>query len=267
MIRYNIMKRPCFTLIELLVVIAIITLLAALSIGVLRNSKQRTKSLLCMSRIRQLAVGLIMYEEDNQTFPYGFRDEFTPPPGGYPGSPLYDRPGWWWFHSMQGYGDTNESIFYCPSKSLGVPRLKKCILYGNYGVNRSICRSPDDTGSRKEFAGAPLARGDMPQLSRTLLIVDSGYSIISWWYATDVPPVPISGIGGRDAAYVPGLEINKNRKLLPGQEQDAVDGRHPNKTVNVGFADGHVSATKANDLFVEKTNDGYTNRSPLWSPN
>ncbi len=262
------MKRPSFTLVELLVVIAVITLLAALSIGVLRGSKQRTKSLLCMSRIRQLAVGLTMYEEDNQTFPYGFRDEFVPPPGGYPGSPAYDRLGWWWFHSMQGYGDTNGAVFCCPSKSLSLPRLKRCILYGNYGVNRSICRNPSDTQSNnEEFTGAPLAGGEIPQLSRTLLIVDSGYSIISWWHATDVPPVPISGAQGRDAAYVPGLEINKKRKLLPGQEQDAVEGRHPNKTVNVGFADGHVNAVKAEDLFVEKTADGYANRSPLWSPN
>lgn len=248
-------------------VIAIITLLMALSIGVLRGSKQRTKSLLCMSRIRQLAVGLTMYEEDNQTFPYGFRDEFVPPPGGYPGSPAYDKLGWWWFHSMQRYADANGAVFCCPSKSLSLPRLKRCILYGDYGVNRSICRSSSGAQSRsEEFDGTPLAGGDIPQSSRTLLIVDSGYSIITWWHATDIPPVPISGAQGRDAAYVPGLEINKKRKLLPDQEQDAVEGRHPNKTVNVGFADGHVNAVKAEDLFVEKTADGYANRSPLWSP-
>jgi prepilin-type processing-associated H-X9-DG protein len=262
------MKRPCFTLVELLVVIAIITLLVALSIGVLRGSKQRTKSLLCMSRIRQLAVGLSMYEEDNQTFPYGFRDEFTPPPGGYPGSPAYDRLGWWWFHSIQGYGDMNGAIFCCPSKSLRLSRLKGCILYGNYGVNRSICRSPKNVqSSNEEFTGAPLAGGDISQSSRTLLIVDSGYSIISWWHATDGPPAPLNGTRGEDVAYVPGLEINKNRKLLPGQEQDAIEGRHPNRSVNVGFVDGHVSPVKAGDLFVEKTAEGYANRSPLWSPN
>jgi len=261
------MKRPCFTLVELLVVIAIITVLVALSIVALRGSKQRTKSLLCMSRIRQLAVGLTMYEEDNQTFPHGFRHKFVPPPGGYPGNPAYDRLGWWWFHSMQGYGDTDGAIFYCPSKSLSLPRLKRCILYGNYGVNRSICTIPNSAQSRsEEFDGTPLAGGDIPQPSRTLLIVDSGYSIITWWYATDVPPAPLSGTRGEDAAYIPGLEINKSRKLLPDQERDAVEGRHPNRTVNAGFADGHVSAVKAEGLFVKKTADGYTNRSPLWSP-
>lgn len=250
-------------------VIAIITLLAALTISVLRISKQRAKSLLCKSNIRQLAIGLTMYEEENQAFPYGFRHEFTPPPGGYPGDPAYDMLGWWWFHSIQGYGDTNgQKIFCCPSKSLRLPRLRKCILYGNYGVNLSICKSTSHTQNRgEEFAGTSLTGDGVPQPSRTLLIVDSGYSVISWWHVTDAPPSPLSGIRWENAAYIPGLEINEKRKLLSGVEQDAIEGRHPNKTVNAGFADGHVGTVKAEDLFVEKTADSYTNRNPLWSPN
>jgi prepilin-type processing-associated H-X9-DG protein len=65
---------------------------------------------------------------------------------------------------------------------------------------------------------------------------------------------------------VPGLEINKKKDLWPGQHQDAIYGRHPSKSVNVGFADGHVSRKKADDLFVEKTETGYKNRIPLWLP-
>lgn len=260
------MKRSCFTLVELLVVIAVITLLMALTIGVLHSSKQRAKSFLCMSRIRQLAVGLTMYEEENQTFPYGFRHGFTPPPGGYPGDPAYDMLGWWWFHSIQGYGNMNGGIFCCPSNSLRLPRLKRCVLYGNYGVNLSICKSTSHVQNRgEEFAGTPLAGGDVPQPSRTLLIVDSGYSVIGWWHATDVPPAP-PGSGGEDMAYIPGLKINGDRNLPSGLKQDAVKGRHPAKTVNVGFADGHSGLTKAEDLFVEKSDDGYKNRTPLWLP-
>lgn len=168
---------------------------------------------------------------------------------------------------MESYDDPDSAIFRCPSRWLSDPKLKSCILYGNYGVNRSICKSPDDIRSHtEEFVGTPLASSDIPQPSRTLLIVDNGYSITCWWYATDVPPVPLSGVKGEDAAYVPGLGINKNKKLPPSQEQDAVDGRHPNKTVNVGFADAHSDRMKADDLFVEKAADAYTNRSPLWSP-
>jgi prepilin-type processing-associated H-X9-DG protein len=208
-----------------------------------------------------------MYEDDNQTFPYGFFDSFTPPPGGYVGSPAYDRMGWWWFHFLEGYDQMNSTLFRCPSELLSDPKLKSSVLYGNYGVNRSICRSSDDVRSqREEFVGTPLASSDIPQPSRTLLIVDCGYSVTSWWYATDVPPVPPGDAKGEDAAYIPGLGVNKNRKLLPGQERDAITGRHPNKTVNVGFADGHASAAKTSDLLVEKTANTYMNRSPLWSP-
>ncbi|MHC4681819.1 MAG: prepilin-type N-terminal cleavage/methylation domain-containing protein [Planctomycetota bacterium] len=259
------MKRPCFTLIELLVVIAIIALLIAISISAVRVSKQRARTVLCSSRIKQLTMDLLMYEADNQTFPYGFVDSFAPPPGGYPGSPAHDRMGWWWFHFLQGYDNTKKPLLCCPSKSLNTMRLRECVLYGNYGANRSVFKSPDDTqGQREEFVGIPLSSTDVT--GGTLLIVDSGYSITSWWNAVAIPPVPLISGRGEETAYVPGLEINKLKSLLPGQEQDAIDGRHPNKTVIIGFGDNHVSATKARDLLVEKTTDGYMNKSPLWSP-
>jgi prepilin-type processing-associated H-X9-DG protein len=89
--------------------------------------------------------------------------------------------------------------------------------------------------------------------------------MINWWHATDAPPVFLDSTI-EDTAYIPGLWINKDRVLWSGQEHDAINGRHPNKTVNVGYVDGHISRTKADDLFVEKTDDSYKNRSPLWAP-
>ena len=262
------MKRPCFTLIELLVVIAVIVLLAAILIPVLRNSNQQAKAVLCGSNIKQLTVGLFMYETENQRFPYGFYHTFTPPPGGYPGNIAFDRLGWWWFNYTSDYPGRNRgerTTLWCPSRRIKDPEFNY-ILHGNYGVNRSICKSSDDIQrNREEFVGTPLRGSDIPHPAQTLLIVDCGYGIISWWHVTDVPPVTL-GSTIEDTAYIPGLEINKDRELWPGKEEDAVDGRHPNKTVNVGFVDGHYSRTKAKDLFVEKTDDVYTNRSPLWSP-
>jgi prepilin-type processing-associated H-X9-DG protein len=69
-----------------------------------------------------------------------------------------------------------------------------------------------------------------------------------------------------DAAYVPGLNDINKEKALPGLEWDAINGRHPNKTVNVGFVDGHVERRGVEELFVEKTETGYNNRYPLWRP-
>jgi prepilin-type processing-associated H-X9-DG protein len=262
------MKHRCFTLIELLIVIAMVACLLAILIPVLNSIKQRAKALACSSHIRTLTHSLYTYKEKNQSFPYGLRDSFTSPPGGFPGSAGFDRRGWWWFNVIEEYSnDAWEKTLRCPSKSLRHPDIINNILYGNYGVNRTICKSPDDIRShREEFVGASLGDEDIPHPGRTLLIVDSGYSIISWWYATNDPPVPLDGKEGENSAYVPGLNINKSRDFLPGQEQDAKDGRHPNKTVNVGFADGHVARKKADDLFVEKEGDTYTNRSPLWVP-
>jgi len=262
------MKHRCFTLIELLVVIAMVAILLAILIPVLHSVRQRAMALACSSNIRQLTRDLIMYESKNHAFPYGFRDSFTPPPGGFSGDAAYDRRAWWWFNIMEGYdNDAKKRTLRCPSKSLRHPKLTTNILYGNYGVNRSICKSPDDIQShKKEFVGATLGHMDIPQPSRTLLIVDSGYSVISWWHASDDPPVSFDSDRGEGTSYVPGLKINKEKNLMLDQKQDAIDGRHPNRTVNVGFVDGHISRKKADDLLVEKEGDAYTNRSPLWVP-
>ncbi len=263
------MSRRAFTLIELLVVIATLALLIAILLPILRVSRQHVKTVLCGSNIKQLFYGLDMYETDNQTFPYGFHFSLTPPPGGYPGYLEYDRIGGWWFNFIEGFykkSDSKRTVVKCPSKQLRNPKLKNNILCGNYGVNWSVCKSSDDFQSnREEFVGTPLSSNDITHHGRTLLIVDSGYSLISWWHVTDVPPVSF-GSTIEDTAYVPGLEINKDKNLWPGQEWDAINGRHPNKIVNVGFADGHVSRQKADDLFVEKTDAGYKNRFPLWKP-
>jgi prepilin-type processing-associated H-X9-DG protein len=263
------MKRSCFTLIELVVVTSIVVLLMAVLSAALRNSRQQAKSAVCSSNIKQLTIALLMYETENQTFPYGFRNTLTLPPGGYPGNITYDRTGWWWFNYISDYstiGKGKKTILWCPSRSIQDPKFDY-VLHGNYGINRSICKSSDDRQNRREeFVRIPLCTDDIPYPSRTLLIVDSGYSLISWWHVTDVPPVALGNTIIEDTAYIPGLDINKKRDFWPGQEQDAIYGRHPNKTVNIGFADSHVEKRKAESLFVEKTADGYRNKNPLWQP-
>jgi prepilin-type processing-associated H-X9-DG protein len=265
------MRRSCFTLVELLVVIATLAIFIAISLPSLRSSRQQAKAIQCGSNIKQLVLGLTMYETENGTFPHAFDNTpMGPPLGDYPGDPAYGhRTGWLWFNYITDYSrkdSIRSSVLQCPSRQMTDPRLKTDVLCGNYGVNLSICKNSDDVLSRREeFVGTPLCSEDISRPGETLLIVDSGYSLISWWHATDIPPVP-PGKSREDTSYVPGLHINAGRYIWPGQEEDAINGRHPNKTVNVGFADGHTSRSKANDLFVEKTNDGYRNKNPLWVP-
>lgn len=267
------MRRFSFTLTELLAVVAIIALLMAVLLPALRSSREKAKAVLCGSNIKQLLNGLLSYEAENQILPYSFNNKTVSgsPPEGYPGHGQIDRRGWWWFSFIEGFyrkSAGKRTVVCCPSKRLNDnPMLINNILCGNYGINRSVCKSSDDRQSqREEFVGIPLRSSNISRPSETLLLVDSGYAMICWWQATDKPPVTLDNIIIEDTSYIPGLWINKDRNLLPGQMYDAIYGRHPNKTVNVGFVDGHVKRIEADNLFIEKINSTYKNKSPLWVP-
>jgi prepilin-type N-terminal cleavage/methylation domain-containing protein/prepilin-type processing-associated H-X9-DG protein len=265
------MRHRAFTLVELLVVISIIALLAAISFPVLSRSRERAKMIACRANIHQLLLSLHDYDADHQSLPYGF--DLKPgvkPPGGYLGDMGFDTPGWWWFHYagvIRNKSREGMKLLQCPSKRLDDPKLNDDPLCGNYGANRALCKvSPDCVRNlyKNDFAGAPLSISSSKQPGSTLLIVDSGYSLICWWNATADPPCPLNPTYFEDTSYVPGLEINKNKILKAGQSVDAIGGRHPNKTVNVGFADGHADPKPASDLLVEKTEDGQYTNTRLW---
>jgi len=149
-------------------------------------------------------------------------------------------------------------------------KLNRYLLVSNYGINRSICKSPDDFMFYREqgFVGKSLSAADIRRASDTILLCDSGYAMITWMHATDEPPVTM-GNRIEDMAYIPGLEMNEQRvqdgTIWPGQESDALYGRHSNKTINVGYVDGHVSRVKAEDVFVDEDNGTYKNRNK-WVP-
>src|SRR6266542_1267021 len=97
-------SRTGFTLIELLVVIAIIAILAAILFPVFAQVRDRARMTSCGSNMRQLALGVMMYTQDN--------DETLPMVTNYaadPGAP--DRV---WMSTVQPYLK-NTGIFLCPS--------------------------------------------------------------------------------------------------------------------------------------------------------
>ncbi len=77
----NASRRKAFTLIELLVVIAIIAILAAILFPVFAQARERARATACLSNLKQIGTGLIMYAQDyDESMPAAFA--LAPPKNG-----------------------------------------------------------------------------------------------------------------------------------------------------------------------------------------
>jgi prepilin-type N-terminal cleavage/methylation domain-containing protein/prepilin-type processing-associated H-X9-DG protein len=115
----QVQKDRGFTLIELLVTIAIIAVLAAILFPVFARARENARRSSCMSNLKQIGLGFIMYSQDYDehmpgwylTNPGGVK-EFTAPNGGkYSNQP--------WYFAIYPYLK-NWQILNCPSASAAV---------------------------------------------------------------------------------------------------------------------------------------------------
>ncbi|HCA47545.1 MAG TPA: hypothetical protein DEP45_09375 [Armatimonadetes bacterium] len=97
------MRRRGFTLIELLVVIAIIAILAAILFPVFARAREKARQTSCLSNVKQLMLGVMMYAQDyDEVLPIG--SNWTTPAGSIV-----------WDQALEPYVK-NAQVFICPSE-------------------------------------------------------------------------------------------------------------------------------------------------------
>jgi prepilin-type N-terminal cleavage/methylation domain-containing protein/prepilin-type processing-associated H-X9-DG protein len=122
-------RRNGFTLIELLVVIAIIAILAAILFPVFAQARDKARQSTCLSNIKQLSLGVLMYAQD-------YDEQLLYRPGEPHCGWRYicstaKEPRWWlnWWDVVLPYTKNNQ-IYHCPSAAT----IKEPML-SNYGIS------------------------------------------------------------------------------------------------------------------------------------
>ena len=227
-----------FTLIELLVVVAIISLLAAILFPVFARARESARRASCMSNLRQLGMGMVMYVQDN--------DEIYPPRsidvwGGTPSlnNGCTDLPGCyfktWGGSNYNHYFAWQDSIFpyvkelnayNCPSQS--------STTYGGYGYSSAVNGYRADWYHSPAHPRIPAHIASFTHPSSTVVLMDCAEGGCSFANPTD--------------NYKERTPTDK--RFLPHFEG-----------ATFTFADGHVKWYKWRS---GPAKTGYTN--PYWDP-
>jgi prepilin-type N-terminal cleavage/methylation domain-containing protein/prepilin-type processing-associated H-X9-DG protein len=106
-------RRVGFTLIELLVVIAVMVILAAVLFPVFAQVRESARRSTCLSNVKQLIKGVLMYTQDYDEVVLAARNEWTVPVFKSPVGEFTDYPAYWYV-VIQPY-IKNTTILKCPS--------------------------------------------------------------------------------------------------------------------------------------------------------
>jgi len=234
-----------FTLIELLVVIAIIAILAGMLLPALSRSKEKAKSIKCMSNIRQMTLSYNLYADDhNDDVVTLYLMQPTLAGAFYPGTVT------WWVDLFRPYLQ-GTNVIGCPSVRSGVANTAGGP--GGLGVALSHPElSAWSTDWKPKLASLKSPVKKLPFVDSGLIGNPLEKDPNNW---VEVPK--------QQALY---WRVPTNQGYYHDDPQRPV-GRHLNRSI-AGFADGHGESLKVSTIglqfFPGKTADGKTATGAAW---
>jgi len=223
--------RSAFTLIELLVVIAIIAILAGMLLPALGKAKAKGETIACMNNLKQIALFMQLYTDDNQEVFPGHRN------GNLTTSDELPSRTNWWGTAMVGYAKGQSNYFRCHAlkgkrKDAGISWSWKfdCHLVG-YGYNAFFLGvHPYDS---HEAAGLSTTkwfkRSSIVNPAQNLVVGDTmpkpdlTWSSSLWWPSSGMTP-------GRGNTY------------------EGIDDNRHGRRGNVVFNDGHAETRRSANI-------------------
>jgi prepilin-type N-terminal cleavage/methylation domain-containing protein len=237
--------RAGFTLIELLVVIAIIAILAAILFPVFAQVRDKARMTSCGSNMRQLALGVMMYCQDNdETLPMALN--FAAPVA---------NPERLWSSQVQPY-IKNTGIFLCPSATNAV-YSGTWAGRGAMPIGYNSLTGYDPLGAEAPSSVMALASLDEP--ARSVLFAETpsgpdaqkyrGYTFDPMNGQVNTSDMRLSTPLVADWDLVAGNPLPSG-KLKPVYCRHMKDGKNRGMTQTV-LADGHVKAYSAQSILSQ----------------
>ena len=240
-------NKAAFTLIELLVVIAIIGILAGMLLPALNQAREKARSAICVSNLRQIGVAVTMYADDNnENYPFGYVANV----GDWP---LFI--GKYVSKSQTSYGTSgidSSKVFVCPSSK--TPGGRETRL--SYSGHLALFGIPGNSFTVAVMKNQQTRRPQVSRPTEMVMVSDGNLGVPAGAGANAYDAQAVFG----EPMLTPKQDYSAysdsdNDSPIPGAEQNAgyndnalgfLRWRHgKNSSANFLFVDGHVESKTA----------------------